>query len=156
MLKAPSLARDLTWIYSGDPALDAPEHADDEDWQRRLAVARDTGQWAPVLKAGEVPTLFTLRPVPGIVWRAVMDQLQVGERGAGTMTALVARVALVRVDHFLGEDGKPVEVKRVDERPFGQIASTAIINALDAIDPGIVGELAKFVMERQNSIGPKS
>lgn len=160
MIKPPSLTRETTWIYSGDPALDAPpENAPKkaaQAWADRLKVARQTGQWDGLLKAGQKPTLFTVRIIPGTPWRALMDSYHSGKRGPAELSALVARLALVGVMHLQDADGNDVDVKFTDVAGLGSIADQKVVDVLDGYSPDIIGELSQFVMERQTAPGPLS
>lgn len=154
MIKPPSLVREYTWIWSKDPALDAPpDDAPAEakaDWDRRVDQARDTGQWDGLIKAGQVPTKFTLRNVPGTQWRAALDALSNGRIGAASLDAIAARLAIRGVTN-LDEDNGKVEIKFKDFPGIGSIADEKIINLLDGYDMAIVAELAVHVVKRQNA-----
>ena len=150
MLAPPSLTRDTVLVYSKDPALDAPpdDCTDDERkaWEHRLTVARETGDWASVLKPGQQPTRFLVRRIAGTTWRRIEDRLAAGSLGLSTAPALVLRAALKSIEN-LGE----FEVTHADEPGIGSIAKADVIDRLDAIAPDIVAELGLQVLNRQRS-----
>ena len=166
MIKPPSLIREYTWIWSRDPALNSPpSDASDEDrkeWERRLKVARETGQWDGVLAPGQEPTRFSLRLIPGDLWRKYVDEHRT--QGIATMSGLSVRLALRGVVGLTDTDGKEVKVK-LEPTEFGKIASPDVIATLDAIwlaiteldptAPNIVAEMANAINDRQNGPSPK-
>jgi hypothetical protein len=150
MLAPPSLVRDTVLVYSQDPALDAPpSDATDEErkrWQHRVDVARETGDWAPVLKPGQQPTRFVVRRIPGTTWRKIEDRIGFASIGAMEGMSLVLRAALKGVENF-GD----FKVTHADEDGIGSIAKADVIDLLDAVDPDIVAELGFQVLSRQRS-----
>jgi hypothetical protein len=167
VIKPPSLIREYTWIWSRDPALNSPPpDASDEDkkeWERKLKIARETGQWDALISPGQSPTRFSLRLIPGDDWRKYIDEYR--NQGVAAMTALAVRLALRGVHDLTDTDGKEVKVKLEPASGFGKIASPDIINALDAVwlaitevdptAPNIVGEMANAISDRQNGPSPK-
>ncbi len=57
--------------------------------------------------------------------------------------ALAFRIALVGID---GLDGVRVDME--DDKHYGRIAKSDIVDSLDAIDAGIVNELGNFALSR--------
>jgi hypothetical protein len=158
VIKAPSLVRDYTWIWSKDPALDAPPDDAPEDaraeWARRLRVAQETGQWDGLIKAGQVPTKFTIRHIPGTQWRALIDGYQAGKFGGASMLALSVRCALKSVSHLTADNAETkIEFTNLDG--LGPCAKQEIVDVLDGYDYSIVSELAGFIQERQSAPSPK-
>jgi hypothetical protein len=162
------------WVWSQDPALDAPPADAPEnvraEWERRLDVARDTAQWEPLIKAGSKVTKFTLRIVPELLWRKLMDSL--GDVGARHANATAVRLALVDVSDLDGFDNKPFKVEQKHLEGYGQAATTDILDLLaaylravregtgeapgrpDATDP--IDEMASAIARRQTGIRPLS
>jgi hypothetical protein len=143
----PSSAFDYTLIFSGDPALEQPVRVEPEDaagnaawdarlkeWQHALGVARATGDWTPLLKAGQEPTRFVLRQVPGDVWGA-LQRLFSGLSLIEQRT-LMLRAALVRIEHGPDHKLKFEEHRDVRGNPtgLGQVLTVATTNLLDAIE----------------------
>lgn len=184
-MKLPSLQRECSWVWSEDPALDGPDYADApkknasdaakkawaarlKEWVRKLDVARDTGNYAPVTKAGQALTLFDVRILPADVWDALRDLVTTRQMGQHEGNALVVRAALRSVQNLDGPDGKPIVVELRHDGRWGQIASPEIIEVMatarrwlqeqnptrEIVDP--VGELADFIIRRQGGVRPLS
>lgn len=178
MLATPSVARNYSLVFSGDPALARPVRVEDEDeagakaWEARLAewrqaldVAQKTGDWSSVLKPGEVPTMFRFQQVPGDVW-ATMQRL-FGPLGILERCTLMVRVALVGIEN--GPEGHTVQFEpHVDHlgrvTGLGQVVTAATTNLLDTITIPSLGvrrgdvllELGNTVFERRAGLGPLS
>ena len=162
MIKAPSLVREYTWIWSGDPALDAPpDHADAKQkkaWAKKLENAQDYGTWDALLKPGQKPTRFTLRIVPGSLWRELGDGYRAGRFGDASVNALTVRLALKGIsDLTTDENGNSTEVsvEFAEMGALGSIAKQEIVDVLDAFSPMIVNELANYIAKRQAAPSPK-
>lgn len=160
MIKPRSLTKETTWIWSQDPALDtppadAPDEARDV-WIDRLRIARATNQWDGLIKAGEKPTRFSVRIIPGTYWRALLDSFAVGKYGPSSIAAMSVRLALRSVSDLIDAEGRPVNVEFSDISGFGPCAKQAVVDVLDSFSPAIVIELADFIAERQNQPGPLS
>ena len=127
MFAVPSLQRPYTLCSSLDPALDLPEVPDltgdakPEDVATRdallkerrhaLKVAQDTGDWNAIVKSGEKPTMFHMRPIHG----ATLTWL-LGEVNRKTLTddegyELAFRLAVKEIENF---NGKKLEFVRDD------------------------------------------
>lgn len=170
-MKLPSLTQSSTWVWSEDPALDAPALDATEDvrkeWARKLDVARDTGQWDGLVKAGHKLTKFTLRIVPALLWRKLIDSMG-GELGVREANSLAVRLALTAVSDLDGFDGRPFVVdqhlKHLDG--YGKVAGPDVLDLLDAYlrhareenpdarDP--IDEMADAIARRQSGIRPLS
>jgi hypothetical protein len=144
MIKAPSLQNDYAFIFSGDPALALPE--DPEQRKHALDVARETGNWQPLLGQGDPPTVFTLRPLSGSVydwWRGECARQRLISAEAAT---LLVRLAIVKVDNFGAHKVERVTVDGVS------IAKVDIINAIydEAGGAGrnVISELSDEVVDR--------
>lgn len=168
-IRARSLQHNYSEFWSGDSAFeqppDEPKTTPDKDpkawetwtksltdWQRRVKIARETGDWAAMrIDGGEEPTQFVLRPVPGHVFRKLVDDVTRGELGGTEAMTLMLQLALVDV---IGLEGSKLEMKRVKHPRYGDMASVDMPNLLDQIDPRIVGELGGTVRDRAQGVLP--
>jgi hypothetical protein len=154
---APSLQKTYAIVSSFDPALSLPEDADER--ANTLRVARETGNWQPLIKAGESPTLFWLRPLPGST-RSWLAGYQSRRRLTGQETADIAlRLALRKIDNF-GAFEK-VSLVYIDDQELADVAAIDAIYGVDPRDPkigaSIVSELGGIVLERlMEGLSPKS
>jgi hypothetical protein len=135
VIKPPSQQNEFTLIFSGDPSLNVPPDDDgvgtDEEVnsakrERLLRIARETGRWDDLIKAGDKPTLFDVKPLTGTAY----DWLQ-GEAARRSLTmreyaALALRLALRDVKNF-GEH--KVRHETIDGHT---LATTEIIDAIYA------------------------
>jgi len=167
MFKLPSLQRSMTLVCSRDPALDTPPDIEDGDgatpeetakaqaawteWARKIEQARETGAWASLIKDGAQPTMFEVRPFPGVPLRKLIDARSRGEIGEVECAALAFRICLIGVSN-LGD----AKVTKTAHSRFGDMASEDITNLLDSIEPRIVSELGNLVFQRGVSPDPKS
>jgi hypothetical protein len=153
MIKAPSVQREYTFIWSGDPALSLP--TDDDERARVLKVSRDTGDWSPLVAAGKQPTLFTLAHLSRTEigwWEGERSNSpRNGGRPLSSMEAsdLLVRLALHSVENFKGS------VQRRNAGPVS-LADESIINAIfEKFGAGALAELADAIVERAlNPIRP--
>ena len=171
-MKLPSLQRESSFVWSEDPALDAPAlDATDEakaEWKRRMGVARDTGQWSGLVKAGRKLTLFNVRLIPENLWRSLVDEIAAESMGVRAGNALVVRLALRSASELDGFDGKPYTVDLKHAEKWGQIATEDAIDLLAAyyreqvrqnpdrevVNP--IDEMANFIARRQGGLRPLS
>jgi hypothetical protein len=173
VIKPPSLIREYTWIWSRDPALNAPDPSDkppagsppdvlkawDErlaDWDRRMEQARDTGQYDGVLKPGERPTRFTIRSIPADLWMYLGGLVSDGSIKRPEWPIWVARLA-IRGVHDLAP-GEAVDVKLAPDPEFprlGQIASADVINRFGDLAADIFGELFGRLVKNPSGPSPK-
>ena len=169
MLIPPSITTDYSMMYSGDPALDAPEAPPMDsspdivscyelakaEWAHRLTVARETGNWGGMIKAGHRPTVFRMRQIPGTIRRRLLD-LCGGEMSSRPteFTSLCFRAAIVGIEN-LGDEKAKVE-RAHDPILNASIATSTIVDRLDDIHLGIVGELGEAVLMRAIRPHPKS
>lgn len=109
----------------------------------RLTVARETGDYKPILKDGESPTWFHLRVIPGTLMRSFQSALSSNELADFNVPALALRLALTKVENLEG-----VTCEQERDPKYGTIAKSSIIDALDAINAGIVNELGGFALSR--------
>lgn len=131
MIRAPSNIHEYTECYSGDEALIKDENL--------LRVARETGDWLPLIVDGKTPTMFTMRVIPGHLFRKIVDM----EIGSAEKQSVLFRAACVG---FTGLGSLKYEA--VNDPDLGVIASTKLADFLDSVDTGIVNELATAAMGR--------
>ena len=149
MIKAPSIQHEFTLVFSGDPALSLPEDPDER--ARVLKVARETGNWAPLIIDGQQPTLFHFKDLTRSEfgwWDGERCHSARLGRPLGALEAsdLVLRLALRTVDNF----GKH-KVSRKQHGPVW-LADSDIINALnEEAGSGPLVEFAEIVLERAAS-----
>jgi hypothetical protein len=149
MLLRTSVADHYELIYSGDPALATPDDPNDPAWVEKLERARDTGDWGPLLKPGEEPSVFVFKNLPGSQWRRVMDVASSVGPGEGTAIIFRASVKSVR---GLGD----FQVRTERHQKLGEIAKDDVIDLLDGIAVDIVRELANVAMTRaREGLRPK-
>jgi hypothetical protein len=183
-VKLPSLQRDCSWVWSEDPALDGPDYADApkknaseaakkawaarlKEWHRKLDVARDTGDYTAITKAGQALTLFDLRIIPEPLWRAALDLVRNHQAGAMEGNGIMVRLALRGVVNLDGFDGKPYVVELKTDDRWGQCAGNESIDLLAAYHRELqrqtdrpvsnpIDEMADFIIRRQGGVRPLS
>lgn len=151
MFKLPSIVKEYSAVYSGDPSLvQAPTRpegkaATDEtieqfekalkEHEHRLNVARETGDYSALLieGAGE-PTLFQMRQLTADAFAYLIGQVYPREGNIAT-NALAFRFALRSVSN-LGE----AKVKIVEHDKLGPIASLSFFDKA-----GMPAELAMSI-----------
>lgn len=155
----PSLQREYTLCFSGDPALDLPElpeidrdtasaaeiEAFDKiaaDREVKLKAARDHGTW-PV-RAGQRATLFRFRQVGGSAVRWWFGESQRQRMSAVEDIELMFRLALVGIDNI---EGVTVRHDKSGKFPLVSVATMDEIYASGA-GPAAVLELGTVVAER--------
>lgn len=150
MLRLPSLQKEFAFVYSGDDALVQPpeDAAARADYDHKLTVARETGDYSALLLEGRQPSQFILRPIPGDALRRLFDGA--GKLGNNTLASMSFRLAIVRVVDLAG-----VEVKHEVDKNLGRIATVGVVNALDSIDPAIVNEAGLHALVRSQGIPGK-
>jgi hypothetical protein len=141
----PSLQHRHTLVWSQDPSLARPAEKAAPDvvkaFEHKLTVARDTNDWAEVVKQGEKLTLFYVVPLAGTLLRRLTDETSAGKFGEQGLWAMVFRVCLRSVENL--------DIKVETELgPYGETAKAEVIDALDAINPGIVTELGSLLFAR--------
>lgn len=155
MFRAPSLQHEYTLVFSGDPALDLP--VDEAERETALRVARETGNWEPILKQGQIPTLFHVRQLTQSSARWLGGEIRRRRLEPGEISVLALRLALRRVDNF---DGHRVRHEQIDDQ---ELATIATIDMLFEVDPSnldigrtLVDELGSLVLQRASEgISPK-
>jgi hypothetical protein len=161
MIRLPSIQKQYDTFVSIDPAILQLERGDlddaawakaQEDHAHKLEVARETGDWSALMAGTGEPTKFTLRPVPGGMFRTLLDWLLGSKIGGAQYNQLLVRAALVAVTN-LGEH----KVKHGHFDGLGRIASVETTDLLDSLDLRIVNELAAVVQARaDHGLSPKS
>jgi len=156
MIKPPSQQFEYTLIFSGDPSLALPDKEDERE--KALEVARETGQWAPLIRSGEQPTLFHVRPVHGMLLDWLLGEIRRRTLTANEANVIALRLALRRVEG-LGEH--KVELERIGAGMGNHdMATTAIVQALYSIEGVghlVVQELGDYIFGRAlGGLRPKS
>lgn len=172
MLRPPSNQRPYDEFYSRDPAFVQLPDSEPlsklepearaartrvvEDHERAIRIARETGDWKPLLAGEAEPTRFVMMPMSGDLFRKLGDLTLSDKLGGLELDQLVVRIALVDVVN-LGDT--KVDRRRPHENPafreLGKVASVDITNLLDSIDRRIIGELGGLVMTRARGPDPK-
>lgn len=160
MIKPPSLVREYTWIWSKDPALDAPPAGSSKktltEWTRRLKNARDTGRYDGVMKAGEKATTFQLRLIPNDIWLTLVGLVKSGTISDVEWPVWAARLAL----NSIADTGLPDEadMTRRTDGDFPRLGQMAPKEAFDQFGPlaiEICGDMFGTILERQAAPSPK-
>ena len=161
MIKAPSLQRPFTLIWTEDPALVGPESQEPEAikaYADKLRVCRETGDWSSAVKPGQVPTLFHCRRLSGKFLRAIGADINRKALGQSEFLALVVRDGLVSVDNF-GD----YTFRREDHDRYGSLAPEELVDRLDAAALelyrpfSITNELVSLIFDiSQEGVSPKS
>jgi len=139
----PSLQHRYTLIWSRDSALARPQDPDAlKQWEEAFGIARETGKYQDVLRHGEEPTKFEVKPLAGSVARKLLDDLaarRIGEMGFSSLVFRLCIKAVVNPDLKVDLDKDP---------RYGEIANEEICDQLDAISPSIVNELGSHLFDR--------
>lgn len=67
------------------------------EWGKPLRVARETGDYKPILKDGEQPTIFVLRQITATEWTAI-DSALARVDGSRAAMLLLARIGVLRLE----------------------------------------------------------
>lgn len=139
MIQPPSLQRSATLIWSKDPALVLP--VDETERENALRVARETGNWQPIL-AGE-PTRFVVRFLGGAAFRWLISESSRRKLTEIELAAMALRMAIEKIENW---GDYQLELGRTaDGFP---LASAKLVDDLDAVDRTIVNELGTQIIER--------
>ena len=153
MIRPPSLQNQRDDYWSGDPAfVQLPPNATDEQREehaRKWRIARETGNYGDLLIQDAKPTKFVFQPMPGDVYRRLVDRVQAGRMGMLELHALAFRVAVVDVANLGDVKVRPMETE------LGTMATAEITNVLDACAPGCVNELGAEVIQRAIGLSGK-
>lgn len=165
MLRPPSLAKAYDDYYSGDPAFaqepalsaepTESEQAALDDYLAKLKSAKQTGDWSALLLPGATPTKFVLDQVDRNVWRSIVDRGGLPDTnprwiGPAQLLSLLFRLAIKDIPGF---------DFRIERAPDPQwdgwvMAHPKVIDVLDRIDPGIVGEIGGGVYRKLRTLDP--
>lgn len=171
----PSLVGTYDLIYSSDDALDRPadsdqpELADGEtaaafraryelwagpyvEWERKLKVARETGDWTALLIPGQEPTRFKIRQVPAEVWTKV-DSVAKAEGWSNTeRVAWLFRLFVVDVTNVPADRGW--RMTRTRHPKLGDVAGVELVNLFTGVELVMV-EIVEAAAERRSSLPGK-
>jgi len=155
-----STVTEFNLVWSDDPALDKPSRDRFEDdgayaaamaaFADKLRVARDTGNYAPVLRPGSVPTVFTFRPVRGKLLTRLLDARRADGQAIGAIErlGLMVRIGFARVEN----DGGLVTSLRRDRDPdypgLGEMAGDDLLTQLNDVHADLLIELGSEVATR--------
>lgn len=142
-------------VWSRDPALELP--ADDEERRKALSQARETGDWEPLIKPGEKPTLFKCRHLDrDVLWEWDQYRDKNGNDKSATLKgwSLLVRAALEDVHNFGGVK-LPKRVKD-HETQLMVVPATFLTNFSGDIVDVLVLELGMAILEREHATAPKS
>lgn len=152
MIKPPSQIHEYSIIFSGDSALNLP--VPEAARERALSVARETGQWDPLLLAGESPTVFHVVPIHGAALDWLTGEMQRNGLIGAEAAALALRLALRSIDGF-GEH--KVKMVREDGHLLASMETINALYAIDVIGRDVVQEIGGVCFERAFSgLRPKS
>lgn len=143
----PSLQGRFSLIWSGDSALQ-PRPEDPQaaaEYDHALDVCRETGDWKPLLKDGDTPTVFRFELPTGTKKRHLLDLVgRLHDESPHALSALFFR-ATVREVTGLGD----YKVKLVRDDDTGlDLVRDDLVSILDAESEGIVLELAAIAIKR--------
>lgn len=174
MLKPPSLVRDYTLHYSGDPALkqapEAPVFPEDMTEESKASVleafkkehaeyvvtlktCQQTGDWSLLVLPGQQPTPFVMTQVNREDWRALAYRADLPRDnprhiGWGVLLSLLFRMSIKSIT------GWGSQFDREPGVDGWVMAPTKLVTALDDLDPGIVTELGAAVLSRLRGESP--
>lgn len=146
-IRPPSNQQTYDAFWSGDPAF---VQGEGKEHERKLELARETGDWSPVIVVGLVPTKFVLRQIPGEIKRRILDRFNADQIGGYELDSLLLRLAVVDVVG-LGD----FKLRFASEDDWGKLATHDLPNLLDACAPGCVAELAVQIFNRMMGISGK-
>lgn len=153
MIRRASLQDAVEYISDLDDALDRPApgkgakaDAAHATFNHKLAVARDRGDYAEVLRPDGQPTRFLVKTLPPLVVRRIADDLAGGKVGNLEWLALVFCCALEDVV------GPGFDVKHTMTDRYGRRALDSVLVGLPT---DVVNEVAMFAWKRSQAIDPK-
>ncbi len=149
MIKPPSAIAEYSLVYSGDSALNLP--ADEKEAAEALQRARETNQWQSLIKEGEMPTLFHVRPLFGSLHTWFIGECNRRNYVQKEAVEFALRLALQRVDNF-----GPFKVTHTTDDGH-KLATIETIDAIYSAPDGraIVEELGLLVMIRAQGLPGK-
>ncbi len=146
--RPPSLQRTYDAFWAGDPAF---VQGDSKEHLRKLATARETGDWSSLLIAGLSPTKFVMRHIPLQIKNRILDQFSAGKIGGLEFDDVLVRVACIDVVD-LGD----FKWKSANDERWGRVAAPELTDLLSEVAPGAVGDLAVQVYNRMMGLSGKS
>jgi hypothetical protein len=169
MIRPPSLVRSWDAFYPKDPAFkqapalpadDAPQADRDEfklqaeAYLTTLRTCRETGDWSPLRIEDREPTKFVMGPVDRNIWRELLDRCQLSTSSPRSIgfTTLLALLFRLSVRQIVGWE----KIVREPDPDWGDwtMAPADLVDQLDNIDSGIVGELGREVLEKLKATRP--
>lgn len=160
--KRNSLQGTFSLVYSGDPALqprpadlpkDAPDDAkaqrkDDQDqYDAALKACRETGNWSPLVKPGDSPTVFRFEMPRGEQKRLVQDRAGVFVAASqhATASAFLFRATCKDASNWPASAPKLTFVKDGGL----DLLSSDIVEFLDEeVSQSVIGELSTQILMR--------
>jgi hypothetical protein len=151
----PSLQGKFALIWSGDPSLQPrPEDpALAEQYDHSLTTCRERGEWGPLLKDGDKPTVFSFEFPKGTIRRRLSDHVR-ELANAGRNGELAAMFFRATVREVTGLGAYKLKLVRDEETGLDLVADD-LVDLLDAADPLIVLELAGVALQRFLGISGK-
>lgn len=127
-----------------------------EKYRATLKACQQTGDWSSLLVEGGQPVKFTLGPVPGSVWRAIIDRSILPVDSHRRIGPVMLRSLLFRlsVKSIAGWD----KFERLPDPAWDNwtMAPASVAEQLDEIDPSIVGEIGDVILDRLQGGRPLS
>lgn len=154
--RLPSLQRQYDEYWSEDPAfVQPPEDATGEqrkEHANRVRIARETGDWSPLVAQNAQPTKFVMRPLKGALARKLLDDINFGRVGSAVLASIAFRAALVTIEN--GPTHWPA-VSQVNHPDYGPLVAQEVADAIDGEDLAIIGELGGVILNRARGPSPK-
>ena len=154
---APVGSYELAW--SRDSAINLP--ADPKAAEEALRVARETGDWSPLVAPGSRPTYFVMRAIPYATMQRWADARRAngGTQGPNESLFSLFQLALMSIKNFGDVEFQRIEDprfrdKRAPDSVLDVLASALRPHGLDVDD--LVLELAAAVYARETITDPKS
>jgi hypothetical protein len=149
--KTQTLVKPYQWVWKKDPALDAERDGFDQAYEA-FTDHGDIALLEPFIRAGEHPSVFTLRHLAGRTkeWWTDRAAFNGSLSGEGVYLAAALAIASVRDMAITAEDGETVdmEIRHVISGEQKQVAEDQM-QLLAGIDEGqLISDLgARVVME---------
>lgn len=144
MIRVPSLVHPTPIIWSRDPAL-IDHDPNDEEWNRKLKVSRETGDYSAILKPGEKPAFFHMAIIRPTVLRSVTPLWD--ESTQAVFWSTVFRLSIQSVENVEGL----AKIEKEQHAEFGAIAKESVVDELDRVSPSIVNEIAVIAFQRSSA-----
>ena len=131
MIQVPTNIGNYTDCWAGDSALLKDENL--------VRIARETGDWSALIVEGQTPTRFTMRVIPGHVFRKIADSAL----GEVERLSMLFRASCTAISGL-----EPFKFTTVKDRDYGVLASVDVTDLLDSVNINIVNELGSAAMNR--------